>query len=868
MKKLFYILISVIFFAACSEEDDLRNNKAINEGDEVTLNFSVAMPEEQMLQTRAFEENTDGAAQSSLNLWLFVYDSEGIFVQAKKATRGGTSLHVAPNHYDTEFSVTLNATKSRRIIHFIAYDGGENDGVGALINNLSNQFGTESSMLSQLYTTNSQAAYWHRLTVDEIVAVEDDESTPENESAENTVFTCVPLVRNFAKIIVKNNAPGFTLNSFTVVNAPSKGTVAPYSNGSFIEYVNGTTNKTYAALSGAPYNYTGFAPIGMTVTDYITAERNSTAPFYLYETPNAAGNAKGRTTVIIKGTKTGQSAAYYKVDLVYPSSNAAEGNLFYNILRNFAYTITINEVLGAGYPNFNAAINGAAGNNLSASTATSNLSAVSDGKQKLEVSNTYFCFTASGPQLVLKYRYSYLNNNNQWVYNNNLVDFTSSNNTLFSTTPAKNTNNDATGEYTGWRTITLNLNSPGQEAQTSLFHIYASQTLINGANLGNVITGELLSRDVRVDLRQLYPLLVDCPTYVKKETGTAFTVNLLIPQGINDKLFPMDFLIEPASKTIYPNASSSTKLPVHIGQSIVEGNNDNSFQYVRTVTAAEYASFGTKTVGGVTYKVVPCQFKTNIAASATTVYASNKYFSSTPEAFDNKKIFFTDESNLTIEGTQNYGLGWDVKLHFSVTADAVNKNFNISITEGSTTTNNITFSPTAEGEQTYTYQTKTFGESAVSATITATGNTDQPTENKAATANVVRRYFFIKANSFTTNINGTGGIGASDDQSSINVGDYGAGYVGNGYGESPYDGTVHTNRLTANGLLYDYRIDAINATKPEGVTDGLVITEGSVIKFVIYESQHRGYYTTTTAGDLDRARRDSSYKPALVFVAP
>ena len=69
---------------------DSINNKEIQEGDEVTLNFSVAMPEEVMLQTRAFGENTDGSAQSSLNLWLFVYDSEGIFVQAKKATRGAT----------------------------------------------------------------------------------------------------------------------------------------------------------------------------------------------------------------------------------------------------------------------------------------------------------------------------------------------------------------------------------------------------------------------------------------------------------------------------------------------------------------------------------------------------------------------------------------------------------------------------------------------------------------------------------------------------------------------------------------------------------------------------------------------------------
>ena len=425
MKRLFYILTSVLLLTSCSEEITVPDKKNVKEGDPVTLNISIATTEEGMVQTRAFGENTNGSAQSTLNLWLFVYDSEGIFVQSAKATRGATTSHA--DHYDTEFTVTLNATSSQRIIHFIAYDGGENEGVGALINGIANQFGTESSMLSQLYTTNSQAAYWHRLTVEEIVG--DDESTTNVD--ESTKFKCVPLVRNFAKIIVKNNASGFTLNSFTVVNAPSKGTVAPYNNGEFINYVNGTTNKTYNEL----ISYPGIAPAGMTTADYTTAALQSAGennPFYLYETPNATGNAKGRTTVIVYGKNGNNPDAYYKVDLVRPSTNEAEGNVFHNILRNFAYTITITEVLGAGYPNLNAAINGSAGNNLSASTTTSSLSIISDGKQKMEVTNTYFCFTESGTQLVLKYRYSYLNNNNVWVFNNNLVDFTSSNNALFS----------------------------------------------------------------------------------------------------------------------------------------------------------------------------------------------------------------------------------------------------------------------------------------------------------------------------------------------------------------------------------------------------------------------------------------------------
>ena len=840
MKRLLYILICVLLLASCSDEISLLNKKAVKEGDPVTLTVSIQTPGETTLETRALGEMTDDI-QKNLNLWLLVFDENSIFVQAAQAQPSDNVGH--NGHTDTKFTVTLNTTSAKRIIHFIAYDGGADEGVGAIIQNLQNQFGTEATMLQQLYTENNQAAYWQRWEVNGIYD-DDEETTGVNEA---TVFECVPLVRNFSKVTITNNAANFTILGYTIVNKPSRGAVAPYSNGSFIEYVNDRTNKSFDELE----SYPGSSPSGTTYSTSSTMQTEGS--LYLYETPNAEGDDKGRTSIIIQGRRNG-ATYFYKVDLVYyDTENEAAGHLFYNILRNFNYNVKINEVSGAGYSTLAAAIAGAASNNLSASTATSSLSVISDGTQKLEVTETYFCFTESGVKQVLKYKFSYKDGNN-WVVNNDLVDVTSSNNALFNGGASGwsvLTNNDADG----WRTITMDLNSPTAQAQTSIFHIYASIHEINNSSLSaqlkqTLTSGEMLYRNVQVELRKPYTMLVDCPSYVPAGEEQAFQANLLIPQNINEALFPMDFLIEAKDKYIYPNASSSVKLPVHIGQSIVEDDAENSFQYSRTITKEEYRGLldstnpsDKKTVNGVNYVVVPCYFKTSVAASATTIYAYNEYFNTAKDAYLNVPVAFQDDTELTVASdyTEYFGKGYPITIKFNVAASTT---FTIKVTEGGVERSYNVTPPV--GEYTYTYNTQTINGNDQNISVSVSAQiAGRDIETKSASLTMNRRYFVIKAGSFTTNITTVLDEGQDADGSLIYIDGTYVGWFGRGLDDSS------SGYLTNQGPRLDYVVDRFYQNNATLTEDMVVIIQTNDENYV-----ERAY---TTIGQLDDARNGTTF---------
>lgn len=849
MKRLFYILSSLLLLTACSEEFIVPNEVSnVKEGDKVTVQFSINAPEQDVAETRTLGDfgETGVTAQEDLNLWLFVFDSNGIFLQAAEATPGSSSVE-HENHQDTPFAVTLNATSSQRIIHFIAFDDSEGDtGLANQIASSMNKFGTESSKIAEeLYTTAGQAAYWQRVVVNGITKVENTDQY-ELKGLEG----CVPLVRNFAKISVepKNDIENFVYEGFAITGAPSKGTIAPF-NAGFVEYVDGKVQKSYESLTSLGYN--GLTPSGATYSTP-TADDISTNPQYLYETPNATGNVKGRTAIVVKGRYNNNPSSYYKVDLIYNSTDEAAGNLFYNILRNIEYKVIINEVTGNGHSSLEAALSSAASNNLSASTATSNLSRISDGEQMIEVTSPYFCFTENGVETVLKYRYRYSDNGGtNWITDNSLIVVKNSNDALFNSWSVADAD-DTTGDYAEWRTITLDLKSPSAQTQTSYLHIYASRSAIDGSSSipatlkESILSGELLYRDVRVDLRNPYTLVVDAPSYVPSGVGEVVRVNLLIPQGINEALFPMDFYLEDADKKIYPDASNSIKLPVHVGTSIVEGAGDASFQYTRTVTKADYASLETKTVNGVTYKVVPCYFKTSVESSATTIYASNEYFSLGSDTYLNIPVAFTDDTYLTIDSEKKeyFGRGYPVTLTFNVTPEAVTEGteFMINVTEGGETYS-YTYTPTASGEVNYTYYTQSMNGEEVTATITAIYSAERGAETKSSSMTMSRRYFVIGKESFTNNVSQYSRESSKEDGSLIYIDGTYVGWFGRQWnnvpGHYPSEGFINDN-----GPKDDYVID-------RSFQNYATLTDATVVRFAV--NDHETAYVETTIEALDNA---------------
>ena len=433
----------------------------------------------------------------------------------------------------------------------------------------------------------------------------------------------------------------------------------------------------------------------------------------------------------------------------------------------------------------------------------------------------------------------------------------------------------------------MTLNAPTAQAQTSNLHIYASKELIGTSSIPDglkqsILSGELLYRDVRVDLRNPYTLKVVPQSYVKKIAETQFRVDLLIPQNVNEALFPMDFYLEDSKKYIYPDAANAIKLPVHVGPSIVTGVNDASFQYARTVTKAEYAELKTKTVDGVTYKVVPCYFKTNVAESDDTIiFGSNEYFNVGSGQFSNKPIAFQDNTVLTIEGgkqtysgvdyqtTELFGKKNPVTLTFYATEDAVGTEFTITVTEGSVTegskTTTINHTATNAEEKSFTdgngvvykyyeqvvnYETQTTDGATIAATVTATmqGGSE---ENRDASLAMHRRYFVIPKNSFTTNIANFLVAPNTTDGSQIYVKD---GYKQD-YAESTYVGwfgrglsQASDGYLGNDGPHADYVIDRYY----QGYT---TLTDNMDVTFRIYNTD---IIATTTIGALDDARNGTT----------
>lgn len=904
MKRLFYILTSLLVLSSCTDELSVSNEYLdVREGDNVKVQFSINAPEEGIAETRTLGDMTD-AAQKSLNVWLLVFDNNGLFVQAAQATPGDNVTD--GSHTDTKFTATLNATSAQRTIHFVAFDDdGATGGLSSQISNTINKFGTETDKIAQeLYATAGQAAYWQRIVVNGI---------KEGPLATNG---CVPLVRNFAKVSValEEGISNFAFTGFTIINVPNKGTIAPYKGG-FVDYVSGKSQKSYEDLLALGYE--GSTP---SQTTYSTAGTDDidAKPHFLYETPNASGDVKGRTSLIVYGTYTGDAgrkAGYYKVDLIYDPIDKATGkidetagHMFYNILRNFEYKVTIKEVTGYGHTTFDEAVAGAASNNLSSSTATASLTRISDGEQMLEVTNTYFMFTESGTQTVLKYRYRYsADGGTNWTTNNDLIRLTNSNNNLFdgeTGQPQIDYTSTDRDDSEGWRTITMTLNAPTAQALTSNIHIYASREAINGT-AGNsipaslkesILSGELLYRDVRVDLRNPYVLKVVPQSYVPSYTivnsqripGAQFRVDLLIPQNVNEALFPMDFYLEDDLKYLYPDTykDQETKkevprLPVHVGPSIVTGVNDASFQYTRTVTKADFADLVTKTIDGVTYKVIPCYFKTSVEASdVTTIYASNEYFNVGSGTFSNTPAAFQDDSVLTIEGgkkiysgveyqtTELYGKKNPVTMTFYATQEAVaaETTFNISVTEGGVTTNATL---TARGSdanrvsftdgngvtynyyrQEYAYETKTTDGATITTEVTATMSGGNE-ENRNASLAMHRRYFVIAKNSFTTNIASFLVAPNTTDGSQIYVKD---GYKQD-YVESTYVGwfgrglsQASDGYLGNDGPHADYVIDRYY----QGYT---TLSDDMDVTFRIYNTD---IIATTKIGVLDDARNGTT----------
>ena len=617
---------------ACIKENFPTSPNDVTEGEEITLSMSVSVPGMEVA-TRAFGEYgyKDGSHPS---LWVVVFDQQGYLVEYAKATEQsltGGSLN------ETKFSVKLHETPEPCIIHYLLN----------YADNLDLAYGHESSLIGGLVVGPDKDVYWQRRVLQGGI---NDDPTYISKN-----FTRIPLVRNFAKITVTvdEKVGNFTLSGFYVLNRPNTGTVAPYSNGAFVNYQPDLEEdqSLYDALTGA--GYVGSEPDGLEFTNTAAPVEDdfSTAATYLYE--NTAEDKNAVTTILIAGKFDSdddkafddETVTYYKADLV-TNDLVSGGTKYAHILRNFHYELKIKSVIASG-KDIAGAMNAAANNNLSGAVEIKDLTNVTNGSAGIYVSFTDTTLVSTNP-IVLKYKFVPDIKKPAETANGRVIVVAPAGNVL---AKEAETGSDITsGGWSGWRTLTITPNALPDYTKEQTIVLYDEATK--------------LRREVLIRLRPKLTMEVQCdPKVVDAEAGESMTLNLMFDSKLNPALFPLDFTIE--SQT---NASSSTLkqyispaktevISVQTGTSIVPGYaGSKSYQYVKTLSYDDYTKLSKNADGQV---IFPVAFVTNIAENASTVYVRNQYFNDADDFFLNEAAALVDRGF--------YGAGNEVQLVFTAT---------------------------------------------------------------------------------------------------------------------------------------------------------------------------------------------------------
>ena len=651
MKKLLsYLLTATLLFAAyaCIREKDQDNNgEPLPEGAQVTINFSVYGDGLSSTPSRALSEKVPLE-----NLYLAVFGSSGYLKEYVQATM----LEHDDSLYN--FSVTLTLSDSPRILHFIG------NGPSTL------PFGYVDAVMPTLLSERGQGAYWQTKRVDGIRArksttsytddygiqvvpgdyIDKDGNKVTNgkgympDDATSAAFAAIPLIRNWAKIVVIGDDPDssfFTPFSYAVVNVPSKGTIAPHSSATgFIENYHSLGFEDLEDM-GYPANLppgTTFDESVPSVEDFQNctggvSPTGENGAVYLYERPVPSGSIPP-TYIIMYGHYRNpedlehEGDYFYKVDLMVMSD-------YYPVYRNFKYQVIIRKIQSQGHHTPVAAVAAAGSADVSADITTSHLSDISDGQGRLII-QPWMSHTFSDAQTDNTLLHAYLMSD---IYHET-VDMNASSVTV-ETLPMPSGAEDLITDLSidpptemagsvGWRTIHFTTMDPGTTIRSQTIRITGYHEF-----------GRLY-RDVVITIQPIQPMKVSCSSRrMAAEKGTPQAINISIPDGLVESMFPLIFEIEPEDKTLSPDVSKeNNNLPVESGPSISEHadyTGKPSYHFVYTLSWSDYRAITpVQDEDDDNYwRTFTCYFKSNRDDSATTVWVKNEYFSTGSTTFVN-----------------------------------------------------------------------------------------------------------------------------------------------------------------------------------------------------------------------------------------
>lgn len=609
MKQLAYIATLLILLCSCSKDLEDALGTKVPDGTPIEIMAAAEFPELNIgADSRAFvDQPTADELRNRLKVSILVFDAAGVMLQyIQPKDIAITDIDVANHTVHFKVSNIYSSSQKRRL-HFVVTSADllTLEG-GAYISSMAN----EKTVMPALMTSNDTDVYWGLNEVAEIKA---------GMSLE------VKAIRNFVKLRVENGASGFTMDGYTVVNRPSKGTVAPYNyeDQTFASFLaSDNTLQSYDEIIAQGYH--GVNPAGAdtnmdcTTVAEAEAEMNLT-PCYFYERSQSTTATVGGATVtyvIVKGRHDGKTY-YYKIDL----GHNVEGDFkFYDLLRNFEYTITITEVGGPGAATLEEAMKGVAHNNLSASTVTRDLFSINYKGDKIEVSSTRVIFTEKTTGYELSFRYTVAGDDTFAPSNLQIYDMSSDAETHYNMNMNQTwDDNNLTGEVvqktgithdkkTSWYTLridTHDLPADGRRREQML-RVYYSGGEIN------------LSRTVELILCEPWELEdVSNPRVPTSVSGSKCEITFTLPSDLASTQFPLILTFESDKQNIY--AEQGSDMTVAVGKSDFKGaTTDNVIKYELSIPYADYNAQDKD--GKYIKRTITAKFLMNTAATEDQTY--------------------------------------------------------------------------------------------------------------------------------------------------------------------------------------------------------------------------------------------------------
>lgn len=646
-------LFTALSLSSCSKEAEpevvAEKPGTEYEGQPITVYFGVEMPEP---VTKAMGDNPE-----ITSLHVAVFGSSGYLKEYKLAEPVDGYVSAEGVENKKGYKVDLSITKSRVRVHFIA-NGPE-----------SLSFDYESVVMSKLTSMNGQDAYWQKVVLDNGIYPDTEAegyyATPPvltldpdfdlDTDGTTHKMALIPLIRNFAKVTVVAEpveVSNFEVQSFAVVNVPDRGSIAPYNTSTGEFMMNYHTYQTLPQLTAV---YPGNMPAETQIDKSYPSETDFTnltggvvsasGAVYMYERPLPTGDA---TILVVKGiyhdTSNGSThIGYYKIDMM-------DGGDYLPIMRNFRYKINIQKVNRKGKTSVIGAINGAGSADISADISTASQVNISDGKSGISVEYTEKTLPIGGTYTM---GVSFTPDVSTGVVDNTLISFElkapDANGAVIA-----DESDISYDSSTGTITYTTTAVDPLKTKSQVIRVIGTSET-------------SRLYRDVTIRLLPQQQMTVSCIPEIEAVEGTPQTVTVAIPKDLPRSIFPLQFRVEVAEKSLTPNASD---LPVEPGATIVTGKSGKSFQFIKTVSYQDYINGYSENTS-----VFTCEFKSIIPESDSEIYINNQYFAPASTSFVTfEKRFFT-----SLNFSTNNAVNENDPVNFGFVMDAAHENYSDKI---------------------------------------------------------------------------------------------------------------------------------------------------------------------------------------------